>query len=136
MIFGRNRSAIFRVSTYKQQGSAHVTHNQLNESLPDQFKRILLSKRLIWDRKPHFSTSDNLPFADAAVDSWYGLGVGWVMGRNGVSDEIRGITNGKVLTFDGIEAQLPISGPVGGDVLRIVETIVVISGAMSITSSA
>ncbi len=41
---------------------------------------------------------------------------GWVMGREGVSDEIGGITNGKVLAFGGVEAQLPISGPAGADV--------------------
>ncbi len=29
------------------------------------------------------------------------MSVGWVMGREGVSDEMRGITNGKVLAFGG-----------------------------------
>ncbi len=38
------------------------------------------------------------------------------MGREGVSDEMGGITNGKVLAFGGVEVQLPISGPAGTDV--------------------
>ncbi len=41
---------------------------------------------------------------------WYGVGVGWVMGREGVSDEMGGVTNGQVLAFDGIEVELPIFG--------------------------
>ncbi len=49
-------------------------------------------------------------------DCWYGLGVGWVMGREGVSDETGGVTNGKVLTFGVVEVQLPISGSAGADV--------------------
>ncbi len=38
------------------------------------------------------------------------------MGRASVSDEIGGVTNGKVLAFGGVEVQLPISGPAGADV--------------------
>ncbi len=38
------------------------------------------------------------------------------MGRKGVSDEMGGITNGKVLAFGGVEVQLPIAGPTGADV--------------------
>ncbi len=38
------------------------------------------------------------------------------MGREGVSAEMEGITNGKVLTFGGVEVQLPISGPAGANV--------------------
>ncbi len=38
------------------------------------------------------------------------------MGREGVSDEMGGITNGKVLAFGEVEVQLPISGPTGADV--------------------
>ncbi len=49
-------------------------------------------------------------------DCWYGLGVGWVMGREGVSDEMGGITSGKVLTFGGVEVQLPIFVPADADV--------------------
>ncbi len=47
---------------------------------------------------------------------WYGLGVGWVMGREGVSDEMEGFINGKMLAFGGVEVQLPISGPAVADV--------------------
>ncbi len=47
---------------------------------------------------------------------WYSLGVGWVMGQEDVSDEMGGFTNGKMLAFGGVEAQLPISGPTGADV--------------------
>ncbi len=32
------------------------------------------------------------------------------MGREFVSDEMGGVTNGKVLAFGGVEVQLPISG--------------------------
>ncbi len=46
-------------------------------------------------------------------DCWYGLGVEWVLGQEGVSDEIEGVTNGKVLAFGGFEVQLPIPGPAG-----------------------
>ncbi len=49
-------------------------------------------------------------------DCWYGLGVGWVVGREGVSDEMGGVTNGKVLAFGGVVVQPPISGPAGADV--------------------
>ncbi len=38
------------------------------------------------------------------------------MGREGVSEGMRGTTNGKVLAFGGVEVQLPISGPAGADV--------------------
>ncbi len=38
------------------------------------------------------------------------------MGREVVSEDMGGITNGKVLAFGGVEVQLPISGPVGADV--------------------
>ncbi len=34
-------------------------------------------------------------------------------GREGVSDEIGGVTNRKVLAFGGVEVQLPIFGPAG-----------------------
>ncbi len=34
---------------------------------------------------------------------WYGLGVGWVRRREGVSDEMGGVTDGKVLAFGGVE---------------------------------
>ncbi len=37
-------------------------------------------------------------------------GIGWVRGREGVSDEMGGDTDGKVLAFIGVEVQLPIFG--------------------------
>ncbi len=49
-------------------------------------------------------------------DCWYGLGVGWVMGRERVSNEMGRITNGKVLAFGGVKVQLQITGPAGADV--------------------
>ncbi len=52
----------------------------------------------------------------SSEDCWYGLGIGWVMGREDVSDEMGGVSNGEVLAFGGVEVQLPISGPVGADV--------------------
>ncbi len=33
------------------------------------------------------------------------------MGREGISDEMRGVNNGKVLAFGGVEVQPPIFGP-------------------------
>ncbi len=50
------------------------------------------------------------------------------MGREGVSDEMGGITNGKVLAFGGVEVQLPISGPAGADVWGVLENILAVSG--------
>ncbi len=47
---------------------------------------------------------------------WYGLGVGWVMGREGVSDEMEGATSGKVPALGGVEVQLPIFGPASATV--------------------
>ncbi len=41
------------------------------------------------------------------------MGVGWIIGREGVSDDMGGVTNGKVLAFGGVEVQLPIFGPAG-----------------------
>ncbi len=38
------------------------------------------------------------------------------MGREGVSDEMGGVTNWKVLVFGMVEVQLPIFGPAGADV--------------------
>ncbi len=37
------------------------------------------------------------------------------MGREGVSDEIGGVTNGIVLAFSRVEVQLPISGTSGAE---------------------
>ncbi len=37
------------------------------------------------------------------------------MGREVVSDEMGGVTNGKVLAFSGVEAQLPIFGPASAE---------------------
>ncbi len=50
------------------------------------------------------------------------------MGREGLSDEMAGIINGKMLAFGGVEVQLPISGPAGADVLGVLENIMAISG--------
>ncbi len=38
------------------------------------------------------------------------------MGREGVSDEMGGVTIGKVLTFGGVDVQLSTFGPAGADV--------------------
>ncbi len=57
-----------------------------------------------------------------------GAGVGWVMGREDVGDEMKRVTNGKVLVFGGVEVQLPISGPAGADVKGVLENIMAISG--------
>ncbi len=38
------------------------------------------------------------------------MGVGWVLRREDVSDEIEGVGNWNVLSFSGIEVQLPIFG--------------------------
>ncbi len=57
-----------------------------------------------------------------------GLGVGWVRGREGVSDEIGGVTDGKVLAFGGIEVQLPIFEPDTAAVKGILENIMAVSG--------
>ncbi len=40
----------------------------------------------------------------------------WAMGREGISDEMGGITNGNVLAFGRVEVQLPILSPAGADV--------------------
>ncbi len=50
------------------------------------------------------------------------------MGREVVTDEIGGVTNGKVLAFGGVEVQLPISGPAGADVKGVLDNIMAISG--------
>ncbi len=50
------------------------------------------------------------------------------MGREVVTDEMGGVTNGKVLAFDGVEVQLPISRPAGADGKGVVENIMAISG--------
>ncbi len=45
------------------------------------------------------------------------------MGLEGVSDEMGGFTNGKVLAFGGTEVQLSIPGPAGADVEGVLENI-------------
>ncbi len=52
------------------------------------------------------------------------------------NDEMRGVTNGKMLVFGGVEVKLPISGPAGPDVKGVLENIMAVSGAMSLTPSA
>ncbi len=49
------------------------------------------------------------------------------MGRVGVSDEMEGVTNGKVLVIGGVEVQFPISGPAGADALGLLENIMEVS---------
>ncbi len=50
------------------------------------------------------------------------------MGREGVSDEMRGVTNEKVLAFGGVEVQLPIFGPTGAAVLGVFDNVMAVSG--------
>ncbi len=38
---------------------------------------------------------------------WGCLSVGWIMGRERASDEMGGVTNGKLLAFGWVEVQLP-----------------------------
>ncbi len=47
-----------------------------------------------------------------------------------------GGTDGKVLAFGGVEVQLPIFGPASAAVEGVLESIIAVSGAMSLTSSA
>ncbi len=49
------------------------------------------------------------------------------MEREGVSDEMGGVTNGKVLAFGGVEVQFSIFGPVGADIKGVLENIMAIS---------
>ncbi len=51
------------------------------------------------------------------------------MGREGLSDEMEGGTNGKFLAFGGVEVQLPISGPAGADVRGVLQNIMAVSGS-------
>ncbi len=50
------------------------------------------------------------------------------MGREGISDEMGGVTSGKVLVNGGAEVQLPSFGPVGTDVYGVLENIMAVSG--------
>ncbi len=50
------------------------------------------------------------------------------MGREGASDEMVGVTSGKVLAFGGVEVQLPIFGPAGAGVKGVLENIMAVSG--------
>ncbi len=40
---------------------------------------------------------------------------------------MRGVTNGKVVAFGGVEVQLPICGPAGADIQGVLENIIAIS---------
>ncbi len=51
-----------------------------------------------------------------------------VYGREDVGDEMKGVINGKVLVFGGVEVRLSISGPAGTDVKGVLENIMAISG--------
>ncbi len=52
------------------------------------------------------------------------------MRRQRLSDEMGGVTNGKVLAFGGVGVQLQISGPSGADVKGVLENIMTISGGL------
>ncbi len=58
------------------------------------------------------------------------------MGREGVSDEMGGVTNGKVLAFGGVDAQFPITRPAGADIKGVLENIMRFRGAKSLMTSA
>ncbi len=58
------------------------------------------------------------------------------MRREGVSDEMGGVTDGKVLAFGGVDVQLPIFGPACADVKGVLENIMAVSGAIGLTPSA
>ncbi len=44
-----------------------------------------------------------------------------------LSDGMRGVTNGKVVAFGGVEVQLPICRPAGADIQGVLENIMAIS---------
>ncbi len=50
------------------------------------------------------------------------------MGREGVIDEMGGVTTGKALAFGGVEVQLSIFGPAGTDVKGVLEDIMMETG--------
>ncbi len=58
------------------------------------------------------------------------------MEQEGVRGEMDGVTNGKVLAFGGAEVQVPIFGPASTDVQVVLENIMAVTGAMTLTSSA
>ncbi len=58
------------------------------------------------------------------------------MGREGVNDEMGGVTNGKVLAFGGVDVQLPIFGPPGAMFREFWRISWRFQGAMSLKSSA
>ncbi len=58
------------------------------------------------------------------------------MEREGVSYEMGEALNGKVLACGGVEVQLPTFGPNEAGVLGVLESIMAVTGAMSLTSSA
>ncbi len=49
-------------------------------------------------------------------------------GTEGVSEEMSGVTNGKVLVFGGLEVKVPIFGPAGTVVKGVLENIMAVSG--------
>ncbi len=59
---------------------------------------------------------------------WYCLGVAWVMGQEGVSDEMGWVTNGKAHGFGGTEFKLSNVGPTGADVYRVLKNIIPVTG--------
>ncbi len=50
------------------------------------------------------------------------------MGGLDVSDELGGVTNGKVLAFGGVEVQVPNFGAAGADVKGVLKNIMAVSG--------
>ncbi len=47
---------------------------------------------------------------------WYCLVVGWVIGRESISNKMGAFTSEKVLAFSGVEVQLPIFESTSADV--------------------
>ncbi len=54
------------------------------------------------------------------------------MRRDGVSDEVGGVNNGKVLAFGGVEVQLPIFGPAGAVVKGVLANTMAVSGGYEV----
>ncbi len=66
----------------------------------------------------------------------YCLGVGWVMGREGGSDELREVPNGKVLDFGGVEVSSQTLGQLVLTLRELGRMSLRFRGVMSLTSSA
>ncbi len=51
------------------------------------------------------------------------------MRRESASDEMWGVTSGKVFAFGGVEVQLPIFGPTGAGVKGVLENTMAVTGS-------